>query len=364
MIELLFLGLLLLLLLSAATAPLESLGWYAGWFGERQDARSTAITAAPEVADRPPAKHYIVYLSGIGAIDPDTIPAEEVRFLDRVDDRTPGSYLIRDIFPYSVTNVGMTSNRLFSRLWGWLINLREAGRKLGALVFVLNIRNMFQVAVSSDTRYGPIYNLGVTNEILIALQRHGYVLGSNVPVTLLGWSGGGQVSMGTATFLGKYIKGDLRIITLGGVMASEAGALEARKIYQLDGGKDPLVKFGVLIFPGRWPLYKTSYYNRARAMGRIVRKNIGPFTHTGSTNYFADTPMPAPYTTTYAQCALDAVIEAFAAEGLIFDSAADRASGTSSANPAPMLRGRQSQEVSPMVEPNIFDDMLTHNNRQ
>ncbi len=355
MVELLFLGLFGLLLLSAATAPLETLGWYAGWFGEPEDSRKAEVEVAPEIVGRPQAKHYIVYLSGIGAIDPNTIPAEEVRFLDALDDRTPGSYLIRDIFPYSVTNAGMTSQRMLSGLWNWLLKLKEAGQRLGALVFVLNIRNMFQVAVSADTRYGPIYNLGVANEVLRGLQRHGYRLGSNVPVTLLGWSGGGQVSMGAATFLGSVIKGPLRIITVGGVLASEAGALKARKIYQFNGSKDPLVKLGEIIFPGRWPIYTSSYYNRALNAGIIIREDIGPFTHTGNTNYFADTMMPEPYNKPYVQHTLDKIVGALAQEKLIFDTPEGRAVGTRASAPAPMLRGRQSTSDSPMVEKTVFD---------
>lgn len=355
MVELLFVGLLGLILISAATAPLETLGWYAGWFGEPEDAREEGTRVAAEVADHPEPKHYIVYLSGIGAIDPNTIPAEEVRFLDALDDRTPGSYLIRDIFPYSVTNAGMTSQRMLSGLWNWLLTLKEAGQRLGAFVFLLNIRNMFQVAVSADTRYGPIYNLGVANEVLRGLQRHGYRLGSNVPVTLLGWSGGGQVSMGAATFLGGEIKGPLRIITIGGVLASEAGALKARKIYQFNGSKDPLVKVGTIIFPGRWAVYTGSYYNRALKSGIITREDIGPFTHTGNTNYFAETMMPAPYNKPYVEQSLEKIVSALAQEKLIFDDAEGRAVGTNADAPAPMLRGRKSTDDSPMMEKTIFN---------
>jgi hypothetical protein len=56
-------------------------------------------------------------------------------------------------------------------------------------------------AVSADKRYGPVYNLGVAKEVWRTLLRHGYRPGSNKPVTLIGTSGGGQVSVGSATYL-------------------------------------------------------------------------------------------------------------------------------------------------------------------
>ena len=63
-------------------------------------------------------------------------------------------------------------------------------------MILINVRNIMQVAVSADPRYGPIYSLGVAKEIARSLARHGYQLGSQKPIFLIGFSGGGQVSVG------------------------------------------------------------------------------------------------------------------------------------------------------------------------
>ncbi|NTU84440.1 MAG: hypothetical protein HGA45_34605 [Chloroflexales bacterium] len=48
--------------------------------------------------------------------------------------------------------------------------------------------------------------LGVANAIVKALQLRGYRLGSGKPVTVLGFSGGAQIALGTAPFLKPMLK--------------------------------------------------------------------------------------------------------------------------------------------------------------
>ena len=52
-----------------------------------------------------------------------------------------------------------------------------------------------------------------------ALRSHGYPLNSGIPVTMLGWSGGGQISLGTSTFLKGMLNAPIHMISVGGVMA-------------------------------------------------------------------------------------------------------------------------------------------------
>ena len=57
-----------------------------------------------------------------------------------------------------------------------------------------------QLFVCADRRYGPTYNIGTAREIMRCLQRNGYQIGSGVPVTLIGWSGGAQIAIGACAW--------------------------------------------------------------------------------------------------------------------------------------------------------------------
>jgi len=99
---LLLVGLVLLLL--ALLAPLESLRWWAGWTQEH--APDTPLSSSTTAAS--PAPLYVVYLSGVAAIDPKQMHQKESSFLDLVADKIALAVLIRDVFPYSVTNNPLT----------------------------------------------------------------------------------------------------------------------------------------------------------------------------------------------------------------------------------------------------------------
>ncbi len=193
-IGLFFAGTLALLFVSAAVAPLESLGWYAGWFGEKEEEEPQELLTPDPAGEISPASHYLVYLSGIGAIAPNSIPSEELPFIAGLQQKLPDSLVLTDVFPYSVTNLGLTGQRVTARVWRWIEQLRLKN-PMAVAAFLINLRNVFQVATSADSRYGPIYNLGVAQEIRNSLVRHGYPLDNGTPVTLLGWSGGGQIAL-------------------------------------------------------------------------------------------------------------------------------------------------------------------------
>ncbi len=220
MIHNLLIGLILIIALLAILAPLESLGWWAGWFGEHEKPpEPTSPSAEPEVN---PAGHFLVYLSGIGAITDDSIPEEEIHWLPMLASRLTGTALIKDVFPYRVTGAGLTGQWTFAWLWTRIEHIRGE-RPTALLPNLVNIRNMLQMAVSADPRYGPIYNLGVAQAIVASLARHGYQQGSRVPVTLLGWSGGGQIALGTVTFLRRMLGAPIRVVSVGGVMSNDPG---------------------------------------------------------------------------------------------------------------------------------------------
>ncbi len=313
-IGLFFAGTLALLFLSAAVAPLESLGWYAGWFGEKEEEEPEKPPAPDPAGDISPANHYLVYLSGIGAIAPNSIPSEELPFIAGLQQKLPDSLVITDVFPYSVTNLGLTGQRVTARVWRWIEQLRLKN-PMAVAAFLINLRNVFQVATSADSRYGPIYNLGVAQEIRNSLVRHGYRLDNGTPVTLLGWSGGGQIALGAAWYLPGLIGGPVHVLSLGGVMSDDIGLKRVERLWHLWGEKDPLAPLGEKLYAGRWKIFPASAWNRALAAGKIVLIPLGPFTHNGKGNYF-DNETTLPSGETHMEYVLEKIQEVLAETGL------------------------------------------------
>lgn len=300
MIVLIAVGLLAFLLVASALAPLEALGWWAGWRGGR-------VEPPAEPGAAPTAEHYLVYLSGIGAIAGNSIVPAEARFLDALQGRLAGTALVRDVFPYSVTNTGLNGERLFAWLWQRMerFRLRRTGTLPGLLV---NLRNVFQVAVSADQRYGPIFNYGVAQEILAGLRRAGYPETRRVPVTLLGWSGGAQIAVGACPFLVRALEAPVQVVSLGGVMDADPGLERVRHLWHLRGTRDRVERLGTLLFPGRWHVSAGSSWNRARSEGRVREIDVGPMEHMAPRNYFDDHSR-LPDGASYAERTLDMVVE-------------------------------------------------------
>jgi hypothetical protein len=327
MLMLLIIGIIALLLISAALAPLESLSWYAGWYGQADvaDDDDTVNALQETVQENIDAQHFAVYLSGIGAISGDSVPHEEIVFLDALEPQLAGTLLVRDVFPYSVSNKGLNGQRFFAAIWRWL-EQRRLRNPNAVLANLVNIRNMFQVAVSADSRYGPVFNLGVAQEIVRGLVRHGYRVGSGTPVTLIGWSGGGQISVGAATYLYSLLGAPIRVISVGGVMADDPGLLSLVHLYYLYGNKDPVQRLGAILYAGRWPAAVQSPWNRAKAAGRISLIDIGPITHNNRGHYF-DTETTFPDGQSYAERTQQAIISALEDAGLMAPSAPQQPAG-------------------------------------
>lgn len=317
MISLLLTGALALFIISAVLAPIESLGWWAGWFGEKEAPPTGDEQNAKggESAEIPQAAHYLVYLSGVGAITDDSIPEEEIKWLEALNKLMPGTELVTEVFPYSVNNAGLTNKRAFAWLWRRVEQMRLKN-PMAIAALLVNVRNVLQVAVSADPRYGPIYNYGVAQEIVRALKAHGYRLKSGTPITLLGWSGGGQIALGTSTFLKGMLQAPIRIISIGGVMADDPGLDSIVRLDHYYGDKDPVQGLGAKAYAGRWPIAKQSAWNRALAQGKITMTSLGPLTHMGKGNYF-DWETISSDGRPNAVLTLDAVAGSLAHEGLL-----------------------------------------------
>ena len=270
------------LIVAAALSPIESLSWWAGWNDKEAEAEDTPPPAA---SSNPTDKHFIVYLSGVSTMAGRYLTDREVRFLEQLKVRVPTIEVISDIFPYSPSGAPLlAAPRLFDRFWRMLLARRLKGRS--AMSFVANLRNIFQVLVSADNRYGPIFNFGASQVIAEALERHGYRQGSGAPVTIIGYSGGAQIGLGATPFLTFRLDAPVDVIALGGVLASGPGVGAVRKLHRLYGARDGVHRLGYLFFPERWGVYAHSKWNKAKRDGRIIPRKIGRMAHAGPSGYF------------------------------------------------------------------------------
>ncbi len=269
---------LALFLIAAFFAPLDALGWWAGWSGDGVETRpATGELAAPVATDRPIAR-FVVYLDGIGQASADALPEGE-DFLRRLADHLPDDIaIVRGIMAYSVRNQPITSGRWLARFWRWVdaLRLRDPQSLLG---LIINLRNVTVVAVSADQRYGPIYNQGTAQVIVDSLVANGYPLGSGTPLTLLGFSGGGQMAFGALPFLRRALAAPIEVISLGGVFAGGNRFLQAAHVYHLVGSRDSVERIGPVVFPRRWRWLLLSYWNRARRRGNVSLIPLGPVGH-------------------------------------------------------------------------------------
>lgn len=277
----------ILLFIMALLSPFEALGWWAGW--SKRDLESTTAAAVPANASSGPkaeASHYIVYLTAIGGISAEDISGREQRYLALLQEQLPEAEIISDVFPFSVTNNPLNGERAFGWLWQTIHNSRMKYHATSFLSVLIFIRNLFQVGVSADPRYGPINNVGVANEILKSLVRHDYPVGSGKSVTVMGWSGGGQIAVGVARYLHRALEAPVFVVSIGGVLTDDSSIEQVEHLYHLQGSKDIFPRIGDILYPGRWRILSYSAWNRAKSEGKMTFFDPGPMVHTGRGDYF------------------------------------------------------------------------------
>ena len=261
------------LVLAGLLAPFEALGWWAGWYGGDRDTAtlSTKSIYSPS-SENITTTHYIVYLDGIGKSS-FQYAAKSAQFLQRLQDSLPSDrLLIADIIPYSVINLPLTLNRPLARFWQWI----ERTARFEVLVL---LRNMFQVAVSVDSRYGPIYNRGTAQIIIDRLLSRGYQPGSGALISLVGYSGGGQISLGAVPYLKKVLAAPIEVISLAGVISGNNEVAQVEHLYHLVGKKDRVARLTPLLFPRRWSIVSWSNWNLAKSRGEISFISLGKVGH-------------------------------------------------------------------------------------
>ncbi len=274
------------LIVTAALSPLETLSWWAGWTEdeiEHADARALPPDGAPA--------RFIVYLSGVASISGRFLLPREKAFIRRLKNRLPGATIISDVFPYSPQGLPLlAAPRVFDRLWRRVQKLKLDERPT-ILSTLINLRNIFQVMVSADHRYGPIFNQGAANVIEDALIAAGYARGSGAPVAIIGYSGGAQVAVGAAAFLRARLGAPIDVIGIGGVVASDPGLKFLRRYHHVVGAHDAIERVGAVMFPDRWAPSAYSDWNAAKREGRLEAHVMANMSHAGVKGYFGRPPI-------------------------------------------------------------------------
>jgi len=276
----------LALIFILVVSPFESLQWWAGW-----------VSDTPSDADKPmerdsdsslsQADQYVIFLPGVGAMGTEVDPWEQ-RLVDLLHAGLSTGVVLAGLFPFTVRDDTLTEQRRTAWFWRWLARLRADRPSLMARL--IDWRNLTQVFVSMDPRYGPIYNKGVEEKLAAVLDQEGYPASSGRPITLIGYSGGAQIALGAAFYLVHELRAPVTVISLGGVLGDDPGLENVEKLHHLWGTNDLEARLATIVVPARWGMSKRSRWSRAIAEQRLVQTCLGVMRHTGPKGYLdADT---------------------------------------------------------------------------
>lgn len=280
---------LAMLAISMFLAPLEALGWWAGWFGEHAEEPVAPVAAQADYRQFGSGKateRFVVYLDGIAKVGHSNYD-DVTGLLDRLSDSLPATVVLGDILPYSVRNLELTKGRPLSRFWRRMLQFKLEGRQ-PLLAFSINVRNLLQVLVAADSRYAPIYGRGETEVIVASLLANGYQPGTGTPIVIVGYSGGVQVGLVSVPFLKRALDAPVTMVSLAGVMASEPGMNELEHFHHIESSSDKIPLYGRVMFPGRWRIARGSHFNRLRRSGRLTVHRLPAMRHNGEGSYLDD----------------------------------------------------------------------------
>ena len=272
------------LFVALVTAPFEAMTWWSRWTSNPVDDTGTEDTVGDEAPGHTPTpedkKAVVFFVTGIGTITGERHPQLEDHFLHQLKQRLPYATVIDDFFPYSPAGIPLTGQRIFARFW------RYSGRHRAFVTQnLIRLRNMFQVLVAADGRYGPIYSAGTFRIMRDKLLENGHDPNSAQPVILLGYSGGAEISLGAAPFLHGELASRLTLLSLGGVLSSHPGIESLDRIVHIQGSQDRVAKLGGFFFIHRWRIFSKSHWNQARKHGMISYIRLRGMAHNGPGSY-------------------------------------------------------------------------------
>ncbi len=273
------------LLLWGIFAPVGTIVWWlnqnAETLGLTKDDSPKTIFASSQTASK--IDCYIVFLPGIGNFSPDELALGEKHFIDRLAAEHPNCVAVRDVFPYSVTNKDLGSERLLQPLWK---AAKENDQLLGSVLIPL--RNLWRFAISSDYRYSSVYSMGIADTIVNRMNAAHPIPRSPKPINLIliSTSGGTQVALASSTYLKKWLKPRLTVISIGGAFDGRVGFDSVDHVYHLQGEQDLVPTLTYAVFPSRWNWTVGSPINQAQQQGRFTVCSTGAHEHSGDKGYF------------------------------------------------------------------------------
>lgn len=295
------LGILIaILLLPVLVAPFET----AGWWTQRRQRQEVLPIRPPRAAVG--TKAQLVYFTGVAGYSGEFLARREEALLERIRASFPDLAIHSEVFPYSVNNNPLNGERMFARLWAWLHRwrLKIPNNVFDALIVT---RNVGQLLVSADPRYGPFYNKGLAEVLRSRLD-------PTLPTIFLAYSGGAQMAIGAAGPYRTSHQAPLHLIAMGGVFTDDPGIAKFQSVTQLLGTRDRyIVKLGWLLFPGLWRLMFWSTWNRYRRSAKFRELCSGPHGHVGKRDYFSFKPVSGDSGPSYADACYE-VLESRLAE--------------------------------------------------
>jgi hypothetical protein len=175
---------------------------------------------------------------------------------------------------------------------------------------LVQANNVIKVGISSDRRYGPILHVEQALKVAEQLAEAGFHPSIGATITLLGYSGGGEMAMGMADDLRRICRCPVGIITFCGVFSGNQDLSRVEAVTTINGGRDPMELVGHLLFPGRSPLLPFSRWNQALQRGLVRHAPIPGMTHNGNAG---------PFSERHREVVIGAIVAALAADaGALF----------------------------------------------
>ncbi|TVP61433.1 MAG: hypothetical protein EA343_14280 [Nodularia sp. (in: Bacteria)] len=280
-----------LLLIWGTFAPVGTVVWWLDRGAEKLEIRTRRLYKRVNDDDTnadlaTESRCYIVFLTGVGDTSADQLSSGEEAFLDKLEQDQPQCLTVRNVFPYSAANQDIAGQKIFE----FLENVVErADGWLELTQYLLELRNVWRMAISADNRYGSIYNQAIALSIAEQMENKQPIPSSSqqpIQLILMGTSGGVQVALGAAPYLNEWLTVDITIVSFGGVFDGNEGFDAAQHIYHFRGERDLIENVGGIVFPARWQWTIGSPYNRARRQERYTVYSSGNHQHEGDEGYF------------------------------------------------------------------------------
>lgn len=284
------------LLLWGIFAPVGTIVWWlnqnAENIGLNSEASPNPVSDLPQTASTKKIDCYIVFLPGVGNFSPDEIAPGERYFIDQLAKQYPNCVAVRDVFPYSVANRGLGSERLLQPLWKFA---KDHDELLGSVL--IPVRNLWRFALSADYRYSPVYSMGIADTIVNRMNVTHPIPKQRINLILISTSGGAQVALGATPYLARWLNARLTVVSIGGAFSGNVGFDQVEHLYHFEGTQDSVPMLSYVLFPSRWSWTIGSPLNQANREGRFTVCSTGAHEHSGEKGYFGTdiAPNDRPY---------------------------------------------------------------------